>query len=634
MDRRKKALILSSLFLLSIFLLVTAIPPATLLVPTTPPLSNNPTTIGIKADPTSEDYPYWWDTSYIYRREIIFNNTASQFAIVNQPVDIYMTFDSERCHHDSVRVQYWNSTSKTWSPGGDGIPYQIWNSTSSGNHYTSFTITFYINVSASSSASYFIYYNDSYSGSPPSFTPEVSYTNPSTGVWNFYGQNYWAVIDNSTNGGKIYLSYNNASGSWSPWAYDNEFHWSPQYTIDVVIKKGNRVKYDTWIYDSSGSGHPAESTLIMETGGPLFIMFSTLTKLTLTSGGNGAPNEAGYANVTYRFFKWGWITETQTNITYNFEFGVEYSLPGGWKRILELGHYVGNNYRFNPQLTILSYKYGVKTTVDPFTGEESFGEPYWFALYSTSNGQLAGVVDLMLPTLNGVENRNWGYSAKGTSFTPEEWQRTWPVNLTIGDYVNEKYAFYVGGSLSSFEAFADSISFLGRESAPLVITIVDEEYVHYTVYVHVTDYDGAELANANVTVYSGSNYVGSKVTNSSGYVRFYLEPGDYNFYATWNGTTGYETYSDSTSRTIDSDMTVDLVFDEITTLMCQTKYDNGQPIQNAYINLTSYSTGQLVDSSHVNLTGWAEFHIKRSSVSGNYNVAAFYDDGTQFATSY
>jgi hypothetical protein len=240
----------------------------------------------------------------------------------------------------------------------------------------------------------------------------------------------------------------------------------------------------------------------------------------------------------------------------------------------------------------------------------------------------------MLPTLNGVENRNWGYSAKGTSFTPEEWQRTWPVNLTIGDYVNEKYAFYVGGSLSSFEAFADSISFLGRESAPLVITIVDEEYVHYTVYVHVTDYDGAELANANVTVYSGSNYVGSKVTNSSGYVRFYLEPGDYNFYATWNGTTGYETYSDSTSRTIDSDMTVDLVFDEITTLMCQTKYDNGQPIQNAYINLTSYSTGQLVDSSHVNLTGWAEFHIKRSSVSGNYNVAAFYDDGTQFATSY
>ncbi len=64
MDRRKKALILSSLFLISIFLLVTAIPPATLLVPATPSLSNNPTTIGIKADPTSEDYPYWWDTSY------------------------------------------------------------------------------------------------------------------------------------------------------------------------------------------------------------------------------------------------------------------------------------------------------------------------------------------------------------------------------------------------------------------------------------------------------------------------------------------------------------------------------------------------------------------------------------------
>ncbi|MHA1578873.1 MAG: carboxypeptidase-like regulatory domain-containing protein [Candidatus Freyarchaeota archaeon] len=375
----------------------------------------------------------------------------------------------------------------------------------------------------------------------------------------------------------------------------------------------------------------------METGGPLFIMFSTLTKLTRTSGEYDAPNEAGYANVTYRFFKWGWITETQTNITYNFEFGVEYNLPGGWKRILASGEYVGNNYRFNPQLTTLTYKYGAKTTEDPYTSvtPDSLGEPYWFALYSTSNGQLAGVVDLMLPTLNGSENRNWEYEVKSISFTPEEWWRAWAVNLTIGDYVNEEYAFYVGGSLSSFEAFADGISFLGRESAPLVTTTVDEEYVHYIVYVNVTDYDGAWLANANVTVYNGSNYVGSNVTNSSGKVRFYLEPGDYNFYATWNGTTSYETYSNSTSRTIDSNnMTVDLVFYEITTLMCQTKYDNGQPIQNAYINLTNHSTGELVDFSYVNLTGWAEFNIKRSSVSGNYSIVAFYDDGTQFATSY
>ncbi|MEX2753404.1 MAG: carboxypeptidase-like regulatory domain-containing protein, partial [Candidatus Freyarchaeota archaeon] len=293
-----------------------------------------------------------------------------------------------------------------------------------------------------------------------------------------------------------------------------------------------------------------------------------------------------------------------------------------------------NRSSFQPQLTTLTYKYGVKNTVDPFTGEESLGEPYWFALYSTSTGQLAGITDLMVPTLNGIESRNWGYIAKGTSYTPEEWQRTWATDLTIGNYVNEKYAFYVGGSLSSFEAFADGISFLGRESAPLITTIVDEEHVHYTVYVYVTDYDGAELANANVTVYNGSTYVDSKVTNSTGYARFYLEPGEYNFNATWSGNTSYEIYTNSTTATITSDDTVNLVFSEITTLWCQTKYTSGQPIQNAYINLTLSSTGQLVDSSHVNLTGWAEFHIKRSSVIGNYSIKAFYDDGTQFATSY
>ncbi|MEM3586241.1 MAG: carboxypeptidase-like regulatory domain-containing protein, partial [Candidatus Jordarchaeaceae archaeon] len=637
MHKRKKAIILASLFLISVFLTVTIIPQTqpTPIIPILPgTLTTHTPSIGVKADPNSEDYPYWWNTDYKYRREIIFNNTASPYAIVNRPVDIFMTFDSGKCHHGSVRVQYWNSTSKTWSPGGNGIPYQIWNSTNSTNYYISFTITFYINLSAYSSASYFIYYNDSYSGAPPSFTSEVSYTNPSTGVWNFYGQNYWAVINNSTNGGKIYLCYNNVSGSWSSWAYDNAFHWSPQYKIDVVYRKANKYTYDTWVYDSSGSGHAAESTIISETGGPIFIMFSTRTKLTLTSGGDAITNEAGYANVTYRFFKWGWITETQTTITYNFTFGVWEDLgPSGRKRMLELGRYVGNNYKFDPQLTTLTYKYGVKTTVDPFTGEESLGEPYWLSLYSTSTGQLAGVTDLMVPTLDGVENRNWGYTVKGTSYTPEEWQRAWAANLTIGNYVNEKYAFYVGGSLSSFETFADGISFLGTEGTPLRITIVDEEYIHYTVYIHVTDYDGAELNNANVTVYSGSTYVGSKVTNSSGYARFYLEPGDYNFNATWNGATIYETYTNSTTGTVNMEPTIiPLVFYNITTLVCRTQYSSGNPIQNAYVRINKTS-GEFVDQSNVNLTGYAVFHINRSSWFGNYIIEAFWLNGTKIPSS-
>ncbi|MGQ9721795.1 MAG: hypothetical protein ACUVXA_10800, partial [Candidatus Jordarchaeum sp.] len=93
MDRKKKAIIISSLFIVSLFLIVTAIPP-TPLIPAMSGSSNYLPVIGAKADPTSDDYPPWWNTSYKYRQEVIFNNTASPYAVVNTPVDVFMTFAS------------------------------------------------------------------------------------------------------------------------------------------------------------------------------------------------------------------------------------------------------------------------------------------------------------------------------------------------------------------------------------------------------------------------------------------------------------------------------------------------------------------------------------------------------------
>lgn len=173
MNRKKKALFISGLFLLSMFLIL-AVTPQTPFAPSLAAQSSTQQLVGAKADPSSEDYPPWWDVNYDFRREIVFNNTASLFAVVNRPIDVFMTFASGKCHHDTVRVQFWNSTSHSWEPGtSDGIPYQIWNDTSTGDYYDSFTITFYINVSACESVSYFIYYDDG-PGYAPSFTSEVS----------------------------------------------------------------------------------------------------------------------------------------------------------------------------------------------------------------------------------------------------------------------------------------------------------------------------------------------------------------------------------------------------------------------------------------------------------------------------
>ena len=573
----------------------------------------------MKADPSSEDYPPWWNVSYDFRREIVFNNSASPLAVVNRPVDVFMTFVSGRCHHGTVRVQYWNSTSRSWEPGSaDGIPYQIWNDTSTGDFYDSFTITFYINVSAYESVSYFIYYDDD-AGSAPSFTPEVSYSNPSAGVWVFEGDYYQAKIDNTTNGGKIYIS-NNTVGAPTKWSYDNEFHWSPEYDIYAL-------GYKIWEYDSSG--HSAENTIISEQDGPLFIMFSTRTNL--IGGGFGAPtSNAGYANITYRFFKWGWITETKTTITYDFTYGT-------WLKYN--GQYIGNTWEFNTpqaQLDEVRYKDGAGFhSIEPFTDIYDIGKPYWLATYDSTSGRAAGVVDVMIPVISRGPD-SWSYILTGTGYTPEQWQRQWTnTKLKSGDYIIEKYAFFVwdatGGNISPFAAFADGISALERQTAPLTVSIGDEEYIHYTVNVRVTDYDGYALAGANVTVNSSTPI--SKTTNDTGYAVFYLEPGTYSFDATWNATWNgatYATYHNSTTSTIDSHTIIYLVFYNITTLWCRTQYGapDYNPIQNAYVNLSANHSGNVIASLHVNLTGWVEFHINRSSTFDDYDVRAFYDDGT------
>ncbi|GEM_PF-3335562 len=636
MDRKKKAIFISGLFLLSMFLILT-ITPQTPFAPGLAAQSSTHQLVGAKADPSSEDYPYWWNTSYLYRVEIIFNNSASPYAVVNRPVDIYLSFANETCYNGSVRVQLWNSTSKSWNPGTqNGIIYQIWNETfySPSSFYSGFTITFYINVSAFSTASYFVYYNSS--GSPPTFTPEISVSGTS-GNWTFEGKYYRASVNTSINGGKIYISFNNVTGSWNQWSYNNEFHWSPEYDIDGKKRWLIFESDQSWSWKSSG--HAASSYVDPAQEGPLFVMFKAGTDL-VGSGSYGAPTNIGYVNVTYRFFRWGWITQINTTITYDFNYGVWWPDGGWWDCRYDTGTYIGNSWRFDPQLGSLRYKDGTGThSIEPFTGPHDIGTPYWFAIYDSSTGRAAGIVDLMFPSISDPSEPNsWSYVLHGTGSTPEYWERRWVnLHLDANDYIVEKYAFYVwdasGGDFSEFTSFAEGVSAIQRQAAPLVINVTGQEHVHFTVNFNVTDYDGNVLAGANITVYNGSVYVASKITNSSGKAVFYLEPGTYSFDATWNATWNgatYATYHNSTQSTIVSHTSIKLVFYNITTLWCRTQYGapDYNPIQNAYVNLSANHSGNVIASLHVNLTGWVEFHINRSSTFDNYDVRAFYDDGT------
>ncbi|WXG40070.1 MAG: hypothetical protein WED07_04485 [Candidatus Freyarchaeum deiterrae] len=632
MDRKKKAIIVSTLFILSIFLLVTLIPKFSY----TPTLPVSSSSIAAKADPNSPTYPYWWNTSYAYRQEIVFNNTASPYAVVNDPVDVFMSFANGRCNNGTVRVQYWNSSSLIWSPGGSsGIPYQIWNATTNGTFYLSFTITFYINVSAASSASYFVYY-DSGSGTTPSFPSQVSYSG-SAGNWVFQGQNYNASVNPSIDGGKVYASYNNVNGS-NLWSYDSQFDWDPEYDIQGVTATsffGFIVSPSafTWRWSSSG---PATSHVDPGQGqqGPLFVTFKTGTDLNGTNSGYG-PTNIGYANVTYRFFQWGWTAETSINITYSFTYG-QYSPPSGFISTVyrfDTGTFIGNSWRFNPQLGKAVYKSGSgNNLISPFISTYGIGQPFWFAIYDNSTGRAAGVVDLRMPAVSRGAS-TWSYVLTGIGSNPEQWQRQWGnLNLTRSDYENEKYAFYLwnaaGDILDPFRSFADGVSATERQQYPLVISSNPEEHVHFTVHVQVTDHDGSTLANAIVGV--NSSNITNKFTDPSGSATFYLELGTYNFSAAWSGTTSYESYTSFNTSTINTqNQNVTLVFSNITTLYCRTQFQDSNPVQNSYVNITKALGGSFVDSSPVNLTGWAVFHVNRSSVSGNYTIKAYWQNNTQ-----
>jgi hypothetical protein len=632
MDKRKKGVIIASIFILSIFLLIIALPLSSL-TPTLPGTSTtNPSTVmaqqvgNLTSNPFSTNYPPWWNTSYAYRQEIDFNNTASPYAVVNQPVDVFMSFANLTCNNGTVIVQYWNSTSSTWIPGTPtGIPYQIWNATyySPSTFFNSFTITFYVNVSAGSLASYFVYYDPGTSDTAPSFTPEVSVSSGGSGVWTFSGQYYNATVSSSINGGKIYISYNNVTGSSDQWSSStlNQFQVDPTFSVTIFQFRSFSFKVT---YTSSGSSNNA---IVSQQLGPLFIMYSTVTNLTTSSGRRGftsLPATAGYVNVTYMFFQWGWTVSTNT--TFTSSSFTSYTTNS----------FTGNNWVFNPQLTSAYYQDGTGNhSIAPFTGTSVIGTPYWFTLYSSTSGEAAGVADLMLPTVNGGPS-SWSYIITGTGSNPEQWQRQWTdLILGNGSYITEGYAFYIwnatGGNLNPFISFANGVSVIERQQYPMTITVDSAEYIHYTVNVYVTDYDGSPLANANITVYNGTIKLGSQITNSTGQAIFYLEnTTTYTFNTTWNGTTSYETYTNSTPVTITTlqPTSVYVIFNDITTLKCLTQFNNGDPIQNAYIQINTTS-GTFVDQSNVNLTGYAVFHITRSSIIGsNYSVDAYWTNGT------
>jgi len=242
------------------------------------------------------DPPSWHDKSYNYRINITISE-KSGLARENWPVDVYVEFNPW-ANKDGIKVV--NET-------GDVVKFQIWNKTGNSTHIAKATITFLADVPANGLSRYFVYYDVKPVGTP-SFPTEVTLsitTDSATGdyIYTIFGETYQKVVMSPRStygssyiytGGQIVEVIESGTGS-------NLFN-EPMDQLGI-IRNGD-------LYNPLGTANskyqPENKFIVDETkNGPLFIMYKVINAPIYDNNNYLIAK----ANLTYRFYKNGWIVE-------------------------------------------------------------------------------------------------------------------------------------------------------------------------------------------------------------------------------------------------------------------------------------------------------------------------------------
>ena len=174
----------------------------------------------------------WVDPTYKYRRRISITETSGS-GIIDLPVEFYVRFDppayfeSQTSH--SIRVVDYS---------GSEIPIQIYNITwydYSSNLIGSATVAMYVDLSAGSTATYYIYWTDEATSSV-NYQYAVNFVQTSTGY--IFSTDMYEVETKNSFGGKIYrVSLNGIDviHSSQDEYMDKSAHFSPVYVKGVVV---------------------------------------------------------------------------------------------------------------------------------------------------------------------------------------------------------------------------------------------------------------------------------------------------------------------------------------------------------------------------------------------------------------
>nr|MDO8062864.1 carboxypeptidase-like regulatory domain-containing protein [Candidatus Freyrarchaeum guaymaensis] len=561
--------------------------------PVTPPTSSGAMASAKSSSTPPQDVPPWWNTTFKYRIPVNVNVADTVGVSATVPVDVYIDFTQlgYTCHKDSIRIQYWNGSSWLASPG---LPYQVWNQTLSGDNIQKATITFYANLTPHQTTTYYIYFNNE-QVEPPSFTPQITITETSDSI-TVTGDHYTAYIYKTTNGGKIYESFNSFYGdNWSL----APFHDNPTFRERWFIFWST-----TWTTNGSPSSGPFYDS------GPLF---ATVTSEVRFKSGNSTLDT--YANVTYRFFRWGWICNTTTVFLESFSSNIDY-----------ISFYESCGWSFDPQvMPKLVYKAG------GFVYEEDMiprPEPYlsksaeWFCTLDEMFGTAAGIVDITPPQFHVTDPQSvrWSFFVYyGTNY--EYWYRSTTEEMFVepGDWISENYAFYLWNGTQGSEPFENFAE--GMKHKAISLGSVEERF--FTVTVHVEDLDGLSVSDALVEVrnFTTNELLIDGTSNGDGDVTFYLYEDNYTVSVTYNEThegVTYQTYTNSTSIEVENDHLSTTIILDVVNLYCHVIYPSGNNFP--FINVTINTTGTpLFVSGITNATGWVTFRLPRNS----YNICLY-----------
>ncbi len=433
----------------------------------------------------------WWNVSYHYRRHVNLTDTNST-PRVDVPMYMWVPFENNTCYKNSVRVV---------DSSGVEVPSQPYNFTywEDPNYLKGATVFWYANISADSTATYWIYYSDDTSIETTSYESEVWFTRTTGSLsgkfdvnyWSFRGGWYNATMYNAAGGKISNAAHKMADGSWN-WNWGTNrgsMHWNPDGL-------GGQVTSNT---------APISLTTFVTEEGPLFINYTTQLPF------------GSYAklNVSYTFYKWGWTTRIY----------IEYSA-------LRSGSGRTDEWVFYPYITTHGIEVAEDATQTYYDNwaQSAKGKPAGFGWWN-DNGMSHGTVrishDSWSTNPSYPNNYDNYYYRWYDSSSYEYWDTAIPTTYAIdGTVLEERCAFAVWNGSVGRDGYMQVFNATSR-FLPIIQSV--GEVSSYSFRINVKDLGGGNISGVNVTLldkdtmqklYRSDGSPHSELTDSDGNVTF------------------------------------------------------------------------------------------------------------------